>query len=282
MRVTGDFDPFGDDLDDHFLSQGDNLVNLLDRGEEESENKNRKPKTTNAPVTTSSSGNGNRGNSSTSNSGNGNKGNGSTSVSEINNNNNSDGNDNNSSSEDGSGESGIVSSSISNDRNIGSSNNATGAVNDTGGSDVAEQSLKRPTIEAGKQNITSGESGKNANSTNIEIVEDTSPEDDVEEEVIDSILSLAEDKESFVDSTVKDTTTAKSKNVVKKEKFVSKNGIVVMGADGNSTKSGTAKIGNRNVKVKQTKAVHFKIMGTDDAEGKAAHGGKAVMTTTQP
>ena len=261
------------------------MVNLLDRGEEESENKNRKPKTTNAPVTTSSSGNGNRGNISTSNSGNGNKGNGSTSVSEINNNNNSDGNDNNSSGEDGSigsGESGIVSSSISNDRNIGSSNNATGAVNDTGGSDVAEQSLKRPTIEAGKQNITSGESGKNANSTNIEIVEDTSPEDDVEEEVIDSILSLAEDKESFVDSTVKDTTTAKSKNVVKKEKFVSKNGIVVMGADGNSTKSGTAKIGNRNVKVKQTKAVHFKIMGTDDAEGKAAHGGKAVMTTTQP
>ena len=55
-----------------------------------------------------------------------------------------------------------------------------------------------------------------------------------------------------------------------KKKFVSDNAIVVMSAEGNSTKEQTGKIGGKNVKIKKKKAIHFQIMGTDDAKWEAA------------
>ena len=45
-----------------------------------------------------------------------------------------------------------------------------------------------------------------------------------------------------------------------------------MGADGNSTKEQKAKIGGKNVKIKKKTAIHFQILGTDDAKWEAAHG----------
>ena len=56
------------------------------------------------------------------------------------------------------------------------------------------------------------------------------------------------------------------------QKFVSDNGFVVMGADGNSTTEQKGKIGGKSVKIKKKKAVHFQIIGTDDAKWEAAHG----------
>ena len=60
-------------------------------------------------------------------------------------------------------------------------------------------------------------------------------------------------------------------DVFAKEKFVSENGFVVMGADGNTTREEKGTVDGKKVKVKLKKAVHFQIMGNNDEKWQEAH-----------